>query len=44
MATNITIEKAITLGGVFSPINGLEFLGQSEVKGTALYKCNKILI
>ena len=29
----------ITLGGGFSPINGMEFLGQSEAKGNALTKC-----
>ena len=29
----------ITLGGEFSPINGMEFLGQSEAKEGALAKC-----
>ena len=33
----------ITLGGGFSPINGMEFLGQSEAKGNALTKCQTSL-
>ena len=32
----------ITLGGGFSPINGMEFLGQSEAKGNALTKCQRL--
>ena len=32
----------IILGGGFSPINGMEFLGQSEAKGRSLHKCSRI--
>ena len=32
----------ITLGGGFSPVNGMEFLGQSEAKGSALSKCQRL--
>ena len=32
----------ITLGGGFSPINGMEFLGQSEAKGNALTKFQRL--
>ena len=44
MATNITMTSGptITLGGGFSPISGMEFMGQSETKGGALYKCKRL--
>ena len=43
MATNISSSGlTITLGGGFSPISGIEFLGQSEAKGIALYKCQRL--
>ena len=32
----------IILGGGFSSINGMEFLGQSEAKGCSLHKCSRI--
>ena len=37
-----TSRPTVTLCGGFSPINGMEFLGQSEAKGAALHKCQRI--
>ena len=34
--------RTIILGGGFSSINGMEFLGQSEAKGCSLHKCSRI--
>ena len=32
----------LALGGGFSPIHMMEFLGQSEAKGSALHKCKRL--
>ena len=44
MATSIvpSTTNTITLCGGFSPIHGMEFLGQSEKKGEELYKCKRL--
>ena len=39
MASNV---PTITLGGGFSTINGMVFLGKSEEKGKRLYKCKRL--
>ena len=49
MATRVNVTTGatasgptVTLCGGFSPISGMEFLGQSEAKGEDLYKCKRL--